>query len=106
MNRLILYGRMTANPEMKTLPSGTVVTNFCIAESEKNKDGVEVSQFHNCISFGKTAEVIHQYHKKGDAIHIEGKVQYRSWTDKDGAKRDATEILVNTFTFNMNNKTT
>jgi single-strand DNA-binding protein len=102
LNKVQLYGNLTRDPEMKALPSGQNVANFSIATNRvyKDKDGSkkEQTEFHNVVAFGRTADVIGQYMKKGKAIYIEGRIQTRSW-DKDGQKQYRTEIVADTFQF-------
>jgi single-strand DNA-binding protein len=102
INKVELYGNLTRDPELKALPSGQQVANFAIAtnRSFKNKDGArqEQTEFHNVVAFGRTAEVIGQYLKKGRPIFVEGRLQTRSW-DKDGVKQYRTEVIIETFQF-------
>lgn len=102
INKVTLYGNLTRDPEMKALPSGQQVANFSIATNRvyKDKDGQkkEQTEFHNVVAFGRTAEVIGQYMKKGRPLYVEGRIQTRSW-DKDGQKQYRTEIVVDTFQF-------
>ncbi len=102
LNKVQLYGNLTRDPEIKALPSGQQVANFAVATNRtfKDKNGArqEQTEFHNVVAFGRTAEVIGQYLKKGRPIFIEGRIQTRSW-DKDGAKQYRTEILVENFQF-------
>jgi single-strand DNA-binding protein len=98
-NKVILIGRITKDPELRNLPNGTAVTKFGLATNHvfKNKAGekVETAQFHNCVAFGRTAETISQYVKKGQEICVEGRIDYKSWDKKDGTgKAYATEIIV------------
>ncbi|HRH55793.1 MAG TPA: single-stranded DNA-binding protein [Candidatus Paceibacterota bacterium] len=102
LNKVLLYGNLTRDPEVKALPSGQQVASFGIATNRtfKNKEGAqqEQTEFHNIVAFGRTAEVMGQYLKKGRPIFIEGRIQTRSW-DKDGVKQYRTEIVVDTFQF-------
>lgn len=102
INKVELYGNLTRDPEVKALPSGQQVANFAVATNRtfKNKDGQKQEQveYHNVVAFGRTAEVIGQYLKKGRPIFVEGRLQTRSW-DKDGVKQYRTEILVENFQF-------
>ncbi|PIQ68310.1 MAG: single-stranded DNA-binding protein [Candidatus Taylorbacteria bacterium CG11_big_fil_rev_8_21_14_0_20_46_11] len=104
LNKVILYGNLTRDPELKALPSGSQVAEFAIATNRvyKDKDGSKKEEvdFHNIVSFGKTAEVIAQYLKKGRPIFIEGRIRTRSWESKDGTgKRYKTEIVLEQFQF-------
>ena len=104
LNKAIIYGNLTRDPELKSLPSGSAVASFGVATNRtwKDKDGSkkESTEFHNCVAFGRTAEVIAQYMKKGKPIYIEGRIQTRSWEGKeDGKKQYRTEVVVETFQF-------
>ncbi len=102
LNKVQLYGNLTRDPEVKALPSGQQVANFGIAtnRSFKDKQGArqEQTEFHNVVAFGRTAEVIGQYLKKGRPIFVDGRLQTRTW-DKDGVKQYRTEIIVENFQF-------
>lgn len=102
INKATIYGNITKDPELKALPSGQNVINFSVATNKtwKDKSGAkqESVEYHNIVAFGKTAEVINQYCKKGDGIYVEGSIQTRSW-DKDGTKMYKTEILADSFQF-------
>jgi len=104
LNKAFLYGNLTRDPELKALPSGGQVVNFGIATNRtyKDKSGAkqEATEFHNVVAFGRTAEVIAQYMKKGRPIFVEGRIQTRSWEGKeDGKKQYRTEIVVDNFQF-------
>jgi len=104
LNKAFLYGNLTRDPEMKALPGGTQVASFGIATNRtfKDKNGARQDQteYHNIVAFGKTAETIGQYMKKGKPIFVEGRIQTRSWDDKGtGEKKYRTEIVVDNFQF-------
>ena len=104
LNKVFLYGNLTRDPELKALPGGSQVANFGIAtnRSFKDKSGQrqEATEFHNVVAFGRTAEVIAQYMKKGRPIYVEGRITTRSWDDKEtGKKNNRTEIVVENFQF-------
>jgi single-strand DNA-binding protein len=104
LNKVLLYGNLTRDPELKAIPGGNQVANFGIAtnRSYKDKSGQrqEATEFHNVVAFGRTAEVIAQYCKKGRPLYIEGRITTRSWDDKEtGKKNYRTEIIVETFQF-------
>ena len=104
LNKVFLYGNLTRDPELKALPSGSQVASFGIATNRtyKDKNGAkqEATEFHNIVAFGRTAEVIAQYVKKGRPLFIEGRLQTRSWDDKEtGKKNYRTEIVVDNFQF-------
>jgi len=104
LNKVFLYGNLTRDPELKALPSGGQVANFGLATNRtyKDKSGAkqESTEFHNIVAFGRTAEVIAQYVKKGRPIFVEGRITTRSWEGKeDGKKQYRTEIIVENFQF-------
>ena len=87
INKAMVYGNLTRDPEMKTLPSGITVTNFSIATNRRYKDREgnyqDATDFHNIVVFGRQAETTAQYLKKGSSAFIDGRLQTRSW-EKDG----------------------
>lgn len=104
LNKAFLYGNLTREPELKALPSGGQVVNFGLATNRtyKDKSGAkqEATEFHNVVAFGRTAEVIAQYMKKGRPMFVEGRIQTRSWDDKESGKKNyRTEIVVDNFQF-------
>lgn len=103
LNKVLLYGNLTRDPELKALPSGTKVVSFSIAtnRSYKDKNGQkqEAVEFHNIVSFGKQAEIVNQYFKKGKPIYVEGRLQTRSWDGADGKKNYRTEVVLENFQF-------
>lgn len=102
LNKALLYGNLTRDPEVRALPSGQQVATFGLAtnRSFKNKEGQqqEQTEFHNIVAFGRTAEVMGQYLKKGRPVFVEGRIQTRSW-EADGKKNYRTEIVVDSFQF-------
>lgn len=98
LNKVFILGNLTADPEIKTLPSGQPVANFRIATNRvfynQNKEKQEQVEFHSAVAFGRTAEIIQQYLKKGSMLLIEGRLQTRSWEDSAGNKKYRTEIIV------------
>lgn len=95
VNKVILVGNITRDPELKTVPSGQQVCSFSLATNEvfvSNGQKQERAEFHNIVAWGKTAENIGRYMRKGSQIYIEGKLQTRSW-DKDGVKHYRTEVV-------------
>ena len=98
-NKVQLIGNLGKDPEITNFESGKTLAKFSIAtnDSYKNAKGekVEDTQWHNVVAWGKTAEIIEKYVQKGSEIAIEGKLTNRSWEDKEGNKRYATEVLVN-----------
>lgn len=103
LNKVMLIGNLTRDPEIKALPSGIQVCTIGLATNRtwKDKNGAkqEDTQFHNVVAFGKQAELIAQYMRKGSSLYLEGRLQTRSWDDKDGQKKYRTEIVLDTFQF-------
>lgn len=97
VNKVILIGNVGKEPEIRTTKGGTTIANCSLATSERVKRGdewQEETSWHNLVLFGRTAEVVSQYVQKGGKIAVEGRIQYRSWEDKEGNKRYTTEIVV------------
>lgn len=95
LNKVLLFGNITRDPELKSLPSGIQVASFGLATNRRTKrDGrwEDQAEFHNIVTFGKTAELVSQYLKKGSSLLVEGRIQTRSW-EKDGHKNYRTEII-------------
>jgi single-strand DNA-binding protein len=104
INKAILFGNLTRDPELRALPSGMNVVNFSIATNRvfKDKDGKKQEQtdFHNVVVFGRTADTVNQYLKKGSSVYIEGRIQTRSWDDKKtGEKKYRTEVVAESVQF-------
>lgn len=101
MNKVILIGRITKNIELKSTPNGKEVADFSITvkRTYKNAKGEYEADFINCISFGKTAELLGKYTKKGDQIAIEGRINTRNYENKEGKKVYITEVLVENIMF-------
>ena len=107
INKVQILGNITRDPELKALPSGVSVTSFSVATNRvwKDKDGQkkEEAEFHNITLFGNTAENVSRYMKKGSQIYIEGRLQTRSWEDKEtGKKVYRTEIIGENVQFGNN----
>ncbi len=101
LNKVILAGRLTADPELKQTTSGISVTSFSIAVNRrfaKQGDAVQ-ADFINCVAWRQQAELITKYFRKGSSICILGNIQTRTWTDNQGAKRYATEVIVDEVNF-------
>lgn len=101
VNKVILVGNLGKDPEIRYLPSGDAVANFSIATTDKWKDKTsgemkEATEWHRISMFGRTAEVAGEYLKKGSQVYIEGKLQTRKWTDKEGQERYTTEVKADT----------
>jgi single-strand DNA-binding protein len=97
VNKAILIGNLGADPELRYTPNGQAVTSLRIATTDKYKDksGVQQSrtEWHNIVLWGRLAEIARDYLKKGSPVYIEGRIQYRSYDDKDGIKRYRTDIV-------------
>ncbi|OGJ02531.1 single-stranded DNA-binding protein [Candidatus Nomurabacteria bacterium RIFCSPLOWO2_12_FULL_46_14] len=98
LNKAIIIGNLTRDPELRSLPSGVKVCSFALATNRvwKDKNGVrqESADYHNIVAFGRQAETVAQYMKKGSSMLIEGRIQTRSWEDKtSGEKKYRTEIV-------------
>ena len=95
MNKVLLTGRLTRDPELRYTPNGKAVCNFTIATNRPVvRDGEKTADFINCIVWGKTAENLSKYQSKGSLIGIDGRLESRSYDDKDGNKRYVTEVQV------------
>ncbi|PZU20148.1 MAG: single-stranded DNA-binding protein [Shinella sp.] len=98
-NRVQLIGNLGNAAEVKSFESGKKVANFSLATSEtyKNEKGEKITdtQWHNCVAWGKTAEIIEKYTEKGTHLAVEGKLAHRNYEDKNGEKRYVTEIVIN-----------
>ena len=103
LNKALVMGNLTRDPELKGLPSGSTVCNFSIATNRtwKDKEGnkQEEPEFHNIVVYGKQADSCGQYLKKGQEALVEGRIQTRSWEGEDGKKNYRTEIVGESVTF-------
>ncbi len=97
LNKAFIFGNLTRDPEMRAMPSGMNVCSFGVATNRvyRDRDGKKQEQadFHNIVVFGRQADVVSQYLKKGSSVFIEGRIQTRSWEGKDGEKKYRTEIV-------------
>jgi len=102
VNKVMLVGHLGGDPESRFTPGGTAVATLSIAtnESRKNSEGnwEDHTEWHRCVLFGKQAEFAAEYVKKGQMVYVEGRLQTRSWEDKEGMKRYSTEVVGNVFT--------
>ena len=100
-NKAILVGRLTADPELRTTPSGTSVCTFSVACDRRfsGKDGERKADFINIVTWRQQAEFVSRYFKKGNPILICGQLQTRSWNDNQGQKRYATEVVADEVSF-------
>jgi single-strand DNA-binding protein len=98
LNKVMIIGRLTRDPELRTIPSGASVCQMGVATSyvytnQTTGQKVEQTEFHNVVLWRKLGEIANQYLKKGNQVYIEGRLQTRSWDGKDGQKRNRTEII-------------
>ncbi len=103
LNKAIIIGNLTRDPELRALPSGIQVASFGVATNRvwKDKNGVkqESADFHNVVVFGRQAETTAQYLRKGSSLLVEGRMQTRSWDDASGQKKYRTEIVADRIQF-------
>ncbi len=103
INKAFVFGNLTRDPELRSLPSGNAVANFAVATNRvwKDKEGTkrEDAEFHNIVTFGRQAEIVSQYLRKGSSVFIEGRLQTRSWDDANGVKKYRTEIVADRVQF-------
>ena len=103
LNKALVIGNLTRDPEMKSLPSGIQVTSFSVATNRvwKDKNGAkqESADYHNIVVFGRQAETVAQYLRKGSSVLVEGRMQTRSWDGPDGKKNYRTEIVADRVQF-------
>ncbi len=101
INKVLIVGRVTADPQLRTTPSGAAVTSFGVATNRTWKDKAGAKQeeveFHNVVLWGRQAEIATQFLKKGAMVFIEGRLRTRSWQDKQGQNHKATEIICENF---------
>lgn len=98
LNRATILGNVTRDPETRTTTSGQSVVSFSIATSRRWKDQTsgelkEATEFHNCVAWGKLAQTVGTYLRKGSKVYLEGRIQTRSWDDPTGVKKYRTEIV-------------
>ena len=102
-SKAIIVGNMTRDPELRSTPSGAQVCSFSVAVNRNYKDSSGSQQesvsFIDCSAWGRAAEIIAQYAKKGSGILVSGRLEQRSWEDKEGQKRSRVEIVVEDFNF-------
>lgn len=100
LNIVVIMGRLTADPELRTTGTGTSVCSFSVAvDRNYSSNGERQTDFINCVAWRQTAEFISRYFHKGSMIAIQGSLQQRQYTDKDGNKRTVHEVLVNNASF-------
>lgn len=101
VNKVIIVGNLGRDPEMRYMPSGDAIANVAVATSYKSKDKntgeqKELTEWHRISFFGRLAEIVGQYLKKGSTVYVEGRLQTRKYTDKDGVEKYATDIVAET----------
>lgn len=97
-NRVMLAGRLTRDAELRNTKGGTAVAQFGLAVNRRVKDQ-ETTCFVDCVAFGKTAEILAQYVRKGSPLFVEGRLEFSSWETNDGGKRSKLEVIVENFQF-------
>jgi len=99
VNKVILVGNVGKDPEIKVASTGNAIATFSLATTDRTKDQTgnwtDRTEWHNLVAFARTAEIVRDYVKRGSKLYIEGRIQTRSWDDKDGQKKYRTEIIVN-----------
>ena len=100
VNKVFLLGNVGKDPEIRATQGGMTIASFSLATADRQKDAqgnwADKTEWHNLVAFSRTAEIVRDYVKKGTQVFVEGKIQTRSWDDKEsGQKRYRTEILVN-----------
>ena len=98
VNKVIIVGNLGRDPEIRYMPSGDAIANIAVATSYRSKDRntgeqKELTEWHRISFFGRLAEIVGQYLKKGSSVYVEGRLQTRKYTDKDGIERYATDII-------------
>ncbi len=97
LNKAMIIGNLTRDPEVKTTPQGTSVASFSVATNfvwtDQSGQKQEKAEYHNIVAWRKLADIIGQYLKKGSKVYIEGRLQTRDWTGQDGVKKYRTEIV-------------
>ncbi|MBI2415269.1 MAG: single-stranded DNA-binding protein [Candidatus Kerfeldbacteria bacterium] len=97
LNKVMIIGRVTKDPEVRTIPSGQTVATFSLATNRQWTDQAgqrqEKAEFHNIVAWRKLAEIIQQYVKKGMRLYVEGRMETRSWQDQQGVKKYRTEVV-------------
>jgi single-strand DNA-binding protein len=103
INKVILLGNLGKDPEVRATPQGMTIARFSLATGERKKDQsgqwVEHTEWHNIVTFGKTAENCQRFLKKGRQVFVEGRIRTNKWQDKEGKDRYTTEILADTVQF-------
>ncbi len=97
LNKAMIIGNATRDPELRTTPNGKSVASFAVATNRRYTDGSgeqrEEVQYHEIVAWGKLAEIVNQYIQKGSKVYVEGRIQTRHWEGQDGNRRERTEII-------------
>lgn len=93
--KVILIGRVGRDPETRYMANGDAVVNFSLATSSRKKDGVDDTQWHRITAYGKLADVIGQYIRKGSLMYLEGSIKYGKYQDKNGNEKNTVDIIAN-----------
>lgn len=106
LNKIMIMGRLTRDPELRRTQSGTAVTSFTLAVDRdyKNQAGEKETDFIDCVAWRSTGEFVSKYFSKGRMAVVEGRLQIRGWTDNDGNKRRSTEVIVDNMYFGDSKK--
>ena len=106
LNKIFIMGRLTRDPELRHTQSGTAVASFSLAVDRdfKEQDGSRATDFIDCVAWRSSAEFVDKYFSKGRMAVVEGRLQIRDWTDKDGNKRRSAEVIVNSIYFGDSKK--
>ena len=102
VNKVIIVGNLGRDPEVRYSQAGMAICNFSVAVTERVKDGdawKDATEWFRVVTFGKTAENAGQHLAKGRQVYVEGRLQTREWTDREGQKRTSTEVLANTLIY-------
>ncbi len=99
INRIELLGRVGTDPELRQTKSGTAVCRLRLATDRRNGSGESQTDWHNLVCWGKTAEAVAEYVRKGDRIYASGRLGYDDWEDQDGQRRQTTEVHANEVVF-------
>ena len=103
LNKVLLVGNLGRDPEVRTTPNGTQVCNLSLATTErvKNREGAweDQTEWHRVVCFGRTAENVARFKKKGETLYVEGRIRTNKWKDKDGQDRYTTEIIADEVKF-------
>lgn len=99
INSVVLMGRLTAEPELRSTTSGISITRFTIAVNRYSKDGEDKADFINITAWRKTAEIVSKYFRKGSMIAVQGSIQTDTYTDREGNKRYSFQVVANNVSF-------